>query len=284
MLYFKLRSIVAWTVPLLASGTIMMPIPALSAEIAGNAVSVAQSATLVNGQGQQRMSQGMPVAMGDRINTDGNGQVELVFTDETKLVVGPNSSMVIESYLLRSDNRANNFTVRALGGSFRFITGKSEKKAYKIKTPTATIGVRGTSFDISVRRARVTNVILLDGQAEVCSQSGCVTIEQNCGLAIAPRIDPARVVRDRTYKTGRIVDEFPYIVSEERLTEPFRVGTTACGDISKAAIKPPATTASTRRGPPEGHANDNDVSEPDRPERSRSRDDPSAPGPQSDNL
>ena len=262
MFYCKLRARMAVMLTALLCGIGQATMPAIAADVAGNAVSVAQNATLSNSSGRRTMSAGMAVAMGDKINTDGNGQVELIFTDETKLVVGPNSSMIIESYLLRSDNRANNFTVRALGGSFRFITGKSEKAAYKIKTPTATIGVRGTSFDIAVRRAGVTNVILFSGEAQICSWSSCVTLEQTCGLATAPRNDPARVIRDQIARNKNINSQFPYIESQERLNPEFHVATTECGDFQKAAIKPPRTTASIGRNPGIGPLNDKDPEGP----------------------
>ena len=145
--------------------------PAFAAQVAGNAVKVRPEATLSNPEGTITLRVGMDVAMGDRIKTDNKGQVQLVFSDSTRLVVGPGSSLVIEAYLLRSENRANNFTIRALGGSFRMITGKSKKKAYKIKTPTATIGVRGTSFDFTVQ-TNGTGLVLFNGQAELCRIGG----------------------------------------------------------------------------------------------------------------
>jgi hypothetical protein len=259
-----------------AAGLAACALPAAATEFAGTAVTVTQQANLSNGEGSQAMTQGMPVAMGDKIKTDSNGQVELIFTDETKLVVGPNSQMVIEAYLLRSESQANNFTVRALGGSFRFITGKSEKQAYKIKTPTATIGVRGTSFDLSVNRYTATNVILFEGAADICTKGGCVTLEQECGFARAPRLDPARIIKDQRYRAGRINEEFGYIVSQDRLTEPFHVPTAACNDVQKAGIIPPRTTASTRTR--QMHTNDKDPETRDRPERSEPPDEPEEPG------
>ena len=278
MIYCKLRVRTAYVLTLSLCGFSLANGPATATEIAGNAVTVAQKATISNSEGRQTMSTGMAVAMGDKIKTDKGGQVELIFTDETKLVVGPNSSMVIESYLLRSDNRANNFTVRALGGSFRFITGKSEKAAYKIKTPTATIGVRGTSFDVAVRRAGVTNVVLFAGQAQVCSRSGCVTLEQTCGLATAPRLDPARVIRDSKSRGRSIVDHFPYLRSQDRLSSAFRVAKTGCNDATEAALRAPSTTASIGRGRDTDHVNDNDPDEPSDSPSGGGRGQPGSPG------
>jgi hypothetical protein len=53
-------------------------------------------------------------------------------------------------------------------GAFRFVTGHSEKTAYKIMTPLATIGVRGTVLDILSQRGRTT-VVLQEGASRVCT-------------------------------------------------------------------------------------------------------------------
>src|SRR6478672_419869 len=110
-----------------------------------------------------------PIFMGDRIQTGSSGQAQLLFADNTRLVVGPGSSLLIEKYLLQnaSTSTVSNFSVNALRGSFRFITGDSPKPSYAIKTPTATIGIRGTEFDLAVRPDGQTQFVLLSGQATV---------------------------------------------------------------------------------------------------------------------
>jgi hypothetical protein len=45
-------------------------------------------------------------------------------------------------------------------GSVRFLSGASDKKAYRINTPQGTIGVRGTAFDLTVRNGK-TYLLLL---------------------------------------------------------------------------------------------------------------------------
>src|SRR5690349_1740735 len=91
---------------------------------------------------------------GQTITTGPQGQVQIVFADDTHMVVGPGSSLIIEKYLMRNGGTASAFAVSALGGTFRFITGKSAKNVYKIDTPTGTIGVRGTKFDFTVDKKK----------------------------------------------------------------------------------------------------------------------------------
>ncbi len=197
---------------------------------AGRAIEVRPSTSVSSREGNAILQVGMKVVAGDRIKTDRSGQAQLLFTDGTKLVVGPNSSLVIEAYLLRSNNRVNNFTVRALSGSFRMITGKSDKKAYKIKTPTATIGVRGTSFDFTVQPNGVTGVMLFEGEARICGRNGkCQNLNRRCSVAQARRNSDVRLLNDAKNRNIRIKRDFPLAASQQSLRRDFRVKARGCG-------------------------------------------------------
>ena len=208
-----------------------------AASEAGKAVAVVQSATLTGNNDTRTLKAGMPVSIGERIKTNSGGQVQLVFTDDTKLVVGPNSSLVIEAYLFRSKSTVNKFAVKALGGSFRFITGNSPKKAYSIKTPAATIGIRGTSFDFTVGRDGNAEVVLFSGEAEVCGNGGCVKLKDACSLASAPRKGDVSLVRSQKQRNRQIRERFPYIVSQTPLRRDFHVSTRSCGNLQKVQFK-----------------------------------------------
>jgi hypothetical protein len=222
--------------------------PARAAQVAGEAVAVKPKATLSNPEGMISLVVGTDVAMGDLIKTGSNGEVQLVFSDETRLVIGRKSSLIIEAYLLRSKNSANNFTVRALGGSFRMITGKSKKSAYKIKTPTATIGVRGTSFDFTVRRNGETGIVLFDGEARVCGDTGsCHTLNRSCSVAEVPRRRDVRVLKEIEDRNARIRRDFPYVASQRSLRRDFRVRTKGCGEIAAKIDQKEKTRAKITR-------------------------------------
>jgi hypothetical protein len=122
------------------------------------------------------------VFIGDRVVTGADGQVQIKFTDQTELVVGPNSALLIEDYLLRQDDSAGKFAINALSGTFRFTTGRAPKDRYIIKTPTGTIGVRGTSLDFN-SSSEETKVLLYHGQVILCNlDKTCVTLDDTCEL------------------------------------------------------------------------------------------------------
>ena len=136
--------------------------PPLTAIVAVVSVSYAQQAPIANvagvtpdayailGEQQVTVIRGIDLFEGQTIVTNDQAQVQIVFADETRMVVGPNSALLIERYLMRDPNTVSEFVANALGGTFRFISGNSPSEAYSNRTPAGTIGVRGTELDLTV--------------------------------------------------------------------------------------------------------------------------------------
>lgn len=112
---------------------------------------------------------------GDRIHqnevieTQRESEAELVLADDTKLAVGPNSQITLDSFIYDPDKKNGEVVINATKGAFKFITGKSAKSAYTIKTPASTIGVRGTEFDGFVDENGEIALLLHDGEINVCN-------------------------------------------------------------------------------------------------------------------
>ena len=92
----------------------------------------------------------------------------LVMADSTNLSLGPNATLKLDRTVFDDEHHYRDVAVRMTSGAFRFVTGHSDKAAYKITTPLATIGVRGTTLDILSQRGQ-TIVNLQDGAASVCT-------------------------------------------------------------------------------------------------------------------
>ena len=151
-----------------------------AAAATGVALGVDTDARAETGADIRVLAVGSDVFIGDRVVTDAKGLVQIKFSDETELVVGPNSELLLEDYLLRSDGSVGKFAVNALSGTFRFVTGNGAKDDYQIKTPTGTIGIRGTAFDFFVT-GRFTRVLMFHGSTNLCNRSGnCVTLAETC--------------------------------------------------------------------------------------------------------
>lgn len=84
----------------------------------------------------------------DIISTQKNAKVQLIFNDNTIITIGKNSALDIEDYLYDTNNPQNSRTnFNFFKGAFKSITGqigKINKKKFKLRTSSASIGIRGT--------------------------------------------------------------------------------------------------------------------------------------------
>lgn len=97
---------------------------------------------------------GSEIFVGDRLFTGIDGYLRLSMIDDAKIDLRCNSEMLIEDYrLMRAGNRS---VLYLLKGSLRKITGSIGKMAndvYEMRTPMATVGVRGTEYALRVMQS-----------------------------------------------------------------------------------------------------------------------------------
>ncbi len=116
---------------------------AAAIEPSGHAVRV-DPAVNASGPGGKRLIQLQgAIFVGDEIVANPNGLAQIIFIDNTRIVIGPNSRLTIDTFIFNPDNTAKKVAITALKGSFRFISGNSPYGAYSIRTPTMTVGFRG---------------------------------------------------------------------------------------------------------------------------------------------
>ena len=104
---------------------------------------------LSNG-GSRELKQGEFVYVSDEIMTTNRSFVVLQFEDGAKVTVRPDSTLIIETYLYNGDAN-DEAELNLVSGGLRVITGamaKSNPENYKVRTPVALMGVRGTEFSI----------------------------------------------------------------------------------------------------------------------------------------
>ena len=194
----------------------------------GKAVGVDPDAVAEADGADRVLVAGADISVGERIVTGASGKVQIIFADQTRLVVGPGSALVIEAYLLRGTDSVEQVSIAALSGTFRFITGRGPKEAYTIKTPNGTIGVRGTAFDLTVAPAFGTLVLLLHGAVRVCDSAGnCTELTNRCDLgSVAPAT--GAILLEGPARSERL-DAFPYAQFQSQLLAQFRVnGANGC--------------------------------------------------------
>ncbi len=140
-------------VALLAAATILALAPgAASAQSAANFIVAIGAVQVIDAAGRARAAgRGGPLAPGDRIITGADGLAQIRFSDGAMLSVRANSDLKIEAHSFRGESDSLATTVLQLvRGGLRAITGavaRVNRSGYKVVTPTATIGVRGTDFE-----------------------------------------------------------------------------------------------------------------------------------------
>ena len=215
----------------------------------GTAVDVDPDARARGGSGERTLVVGADVTVGETVITGPQGVVQLLFEDQTRIVVGPGSALTIESYLLAGPGSASKFAVNALGGAFRFLSGNSPKPAYSITSPTATIAIRGTKFDFDVDRSE-TRVMLYEGAVELCSRSGaCTELVDRCDVGVAASSSAVRF-GPRDAERVPISLRFRYARFQQPLLPDFRVaGTVRCTEPAAGAGVPETVGTSGGGGP-----------------------------------
>ncbi len=106
----------------------------------------------------------------DTLNTKENTKLQILFLDETIISIGQNSTLKINNYLFEEKNTKAEFTMAK--GIFRTITGKIGKIApenFKLKTKSASIGIRGTQIVVALENNNE-KIFCTEGQIEIKTQ------------------------------------------------------------------------------------------------------------------
>ena len=115
---------------------------------------------------RERIEAGSKVHVGDRVFTEAGGHVHVRFVDEALVSVRPSSTLDVVRYdydAAKPENSAVKFELSE--GVARAISGdaaKSARQRFRMNTPIAAIGVRGTDFVVSAN-SRSTRALVNEG-------------------------------------------------------------------------------------------------------------------------
>jgi len=118
-------------------------------DVAGIVTLVTGSAEIQRGSGKIAITTGMPVQLHDQLTTAAASQLTLKMVDGSTLALSESSKLVIDENVVSGGVRRST-TVGLLGGSLRSLVTTVARSAgtstFKIQTPNAIAGVRGTDF------------------------------------------------------------------------------------------------------------------------------------------
>lgn len=118
------------------------------------------AALAIGATGERVLQLGSGIQVTDRVKTLEKSHVVLLFRDSGKMTLTPESEFQISEYRYDPNQKAGKSVVHLLSGGIRALTGaigQDNHKNYQINTPVATIGIRGTGFDLYCAGACVAN-------------------------------------------------------------------------------------------------------------------------------
>jgi hypothetical protein len=119
----------------------------------GQVKTVSGEATILRDTAKLPARPGDPVYAKDIVDTGEHGSIGITFLDNTVFSTGPNSEIALDAFRFHSKSGENDMLAEMRRGTLSVVSGEIPHEtpgALKIKTPTAVLGVRGTTFAVQV--------------------------------------------------------------------------------------------------------------------------------------
>ncbi|MEK7820004.1 MAG: FecR domain-containing protein, partial [Pseudomonadota bacterium] len=108
---------------------------------------------------------GAPVFQGDVLESGADGAIGVMLADQTTFSMGDNGKMVLDEMIYDPSNQTGSVQMSVVQGVFTFVSGqvaKTDPDAMALKTPVATIGIRGTQVGIDIADGKTMNIVLME--------------------------------------------------------------------------------------------------------------------------
>jgi hypothetical protein len=100
-----------------------------------------------------KAADGTPVYPNDTVRTGTDGSVGIIFKDNSRISLGPNSRLDLKKFVFKPVQGQFSMVNKLAKGTGSFVSGKMTKlspESVILETPTSTIGVRGTTYNVKV--------------------------------------------------------------------------------------------------------------------------------------
>jgi hypothetical protein len=208
------------------------PVVMKPSQVGEVAIARGQTIAVDKSKVSRELGVGDGVFVGDKIITGEDGFLRLHMIDNARLDLRCYSIMVIEKYNLQSTSRSSILSL--LQGSVRKVTGEIGKWAedtYELKTPVASVGVRGTEYALRVFQSKGCDgsidteddglyVKVIDGLVDVYNKAAKTEVAEN-GMLYIPLPDKPPVEKEIRQGTFEAVEELPAVVEEEKKVSPW---------------------------------------------------------------
>lgn len=176
---FRLPMIAATVLAIMGLPLATTQARAASGETIGDARTIVSIVKADFAKEERELTIGDTVRQDEVIEVSRDGQGEFRLNDDTKLALGPGSRLVLDKFVYDSDKKTGSIILNLTKGAFRFITGVASKPTYLIRTPNASITVRGTIFDLFILPDTSVWLLLHQGAIEVtAAKNVCHVLDQ----------------------------------------------------------------------------------------------------------
>ena len=128
----------------------------------------------VRGIEQRDLETGSDIFLNEAVQTGNDSVAHLIFLDNTNLSVGPGSLVQLDKFVYDPARGTREVIVEVGRGAFRFVTGAKGQKNYSLKTHVATLGIRGTTFEL----------VSTDGNVKIKLNDGLIQVRTNVGQIV----------------------------------------------------------------------------------------------------
>ncbi|MDP3816756.1 FecR family protein [Pseudomonas sp.] len=153
-------------------------LPAQAAEEAAQVI-LAHGAQALGADGALRtLARRDRVFVGDTLSTAGNAMLQVRFVDKALLTLRENSQFRIETYTPPTDG-GGQVLMHLVEGGFRTITGsigKGSQDSYRVTTGAASIGIRGTHYEVVQESPNAIVVAVWDGGIHLSNANGSLNL------------------------------------------------------------------------------------------------------------
>ncbi|NOZ10724.1 MAG: FecR domain-containing protein [Gammaproteobacteria bacterium] len=141
---------------------------------------------------------GGPVYKGDTLITAKDAFAVIAFRDDTRITLQPDTEFVAQDYRYQVDQPgASNVLFNLIKGGLRAVTGaigKLNPSGFKVRSPTATIGIRGTGFDFY--HSNPTHAWVWLGEITFESASGTLVLTEGQTVFL-PRLNAKPIILNK---------------------------------------------------------------------------------------
>ncbi len=110
-------------------------------------VSIERSGSIIKAE------EGTAVYSNDTVRTGVDGSVGIIFKDNSRISLGPNSRLELKKFVFKPAQGHFSMINKLAKGTASLVSGKMTKlspESVVLETPTSTIGIRGTTFNIKI--------------------------------------------------------------------------------------------------------------------------------------